>query len=162
MPGARAALPAGAAILLACAALAAAEIPRPGHFAGTTSQQGLDGRPAPVSIEISRGGRRLESLDITWFAPCDSGFSTLAQVTHAEGTLNRRGRFRGRGTYRSAEGNLKGTAYTATVSDRLVGRFVSRRRVRGAFRAVAVLRDPDGRPVSTCRTPRIGWGASRR
>jgi hypothetical protein len=160
--GARAAALLGVAVLLAWAAPASASIPRPGSFAGATSQTAPDGSPAPVRIEVTRGGRRLKSLDITWLAPCDRGFNTLGQVTHAKGGLDGRGRFAGGNSYRSAGGNLKGTQYTADIRDRLRGRFTSRARVRGTFRAVAVLRDAAGLEVSTCRSPLIRWTARRR
>ena len=153
-------LAAGAvAALLACAALAAAAIPRAGKFSGTTSQLYPDGSAGTVSIKVTHGGRRLRSFDITWLAACDSGFTTLSQGTHAEGTVTRGGKFGGRGSYFSDQGNLAGTQYTATVTDHIEGRFVGKRRAKGTFKARAVLRDAAGQPVSTCTTPVIRWRA---
>ena len=145
--------------LLVCAAVALATIPRPGRFSGATSQTYPDGRPGTVSIEMTRHGRRIRSFDITWLAPCDSGFTTLSQGTHAEGSVTSRGRFRGHGSYTSDQGNLVGTQYTATVSDRLNGKFVSRKNAKGTFQATAVLRDASGQPVSTCTSPTVAWQA---
>jgi len=115
-----------------------------------------------VKIKMTRQGLRLRSFDITWLAPCDSGFTTLSQGTHAEGSVSSRGKFRGRGNYVSDRGNLAGTQYTALVSDRLRGRFVSKTKAMGTFQATAVLRDAAGQPVSTCTSPTITWRAEHR
>jgi hypothetical protein len=152
---------AGGAILLSGAALAAAAIPRDGGFFGTTSQVFADGSPGTVAIKIAHHGRRLRSFDITWLAPCDSGFTPLSQGTHARGPVSGRGKFKGHGHYFSDQGNLAGTQYTATISDRLQGRFAAPGEARGTFQATAVLRDGGGHPVSTCTTPAISWQASR-
>jgi hypothetical protein len=108
------------------------------------------------------GGRTIQRFNITWLAGCDSGFTSLSQGTRAEGSLDRRGRFAGGGTYVSDAGNLAGTGYTATIRNRLRGRFVAERRAQGTFRATAVLRDAAGLPVSSCASPAIGWSAVRR
>jgi hypothetical protein len=152
----------GIATLLVCAAAAPAAIPRPGVFSGSTSQSYSDGSRGTVKIKMTRQGRRIRSFDITWLAPCDSGFTTLSQGTHAEGTVSSRGRFRGRGNYFSDRGNLAGTQYTAQVSDRLRGRFVNKTKAKGTFQATAVLRDAAGQPVSTCTSPSITWRAEHR
>jgi hypothetical protein len=152
----------GIAALLVCAAAAQAAIPRPGVFGGTTSQVYPDGSKGTVEIEMTRNGHRIRSFDITWLAPCDSGFTPLSQGTHAEGWVSSRGRFRGGGSYVSDRGNLAGTQFTARISDRLRGRFVSRTRARGTFQAIAVLRDAGGQQVSTCTTPRVAWRATHR
>jgi hypothetical protein len=114
-----------------------------------------------VRLQVSHHGRRLRSFDITWSATCDSGFTALVQGTHARGPLSRQGRFKGGGRYASAQGNLAGTQYTATVSDRLSGRVLSPGTARGSFEATAVLKDGGGQPVSTCASPRISWQAGR-
>ncbi len=152
----------GVATLLVFAVAAMAAIPQPGGFSGSTSQIYPDGSPGTVKIKMSRQGRRIRSFDITWLAPCDSGFTPLSQGTHAEGSVSSRGKFRGRGSYVSDRGNLVGTQYTAQVSDRLRGRFVSKIRARGTFQATAVLRDAGGQPVSTCTSPTINWRAEHR
>jgi hypothetical protein len=149
-------------VLLVVAASAAALTPRAGRYAGRTDQVYPDGSRGGVAIKMTRGGRRIKRFEITWLAACDNGFTALSQGTRAVGSLSRRGRFRGRDTYLSDRGNLAGTPYTATISDRLRGRFVSRRRARGSFRATAVIEDPGGRPVSSCATPPIRWRAGRR
>jgi hypothetical protein len=113
-------------------------------------------------MKLAVGGRELSEFNITWLAPCDSGFTELSQGTHAAGTVSNRGRFRGRGSYFSDTGNLAGTPYTATVSDRLRGRFVSRTKAEGSFRATAVIKDASGQPVSTCTSPTIRWQAKHR
>ena len=146
-------------MLLFCAAAPAA-IPQPGRFDGLTSQAYPDGSRGTVTLKMTGGGRTIQRFNITWLASCDSGFTTLSQGTRAEGSLDRRGRFKGGGTYISDAGNLAGTGYTATVQNRLRGRFVGKRRAQGTFRATAVLRDLTGQPVSTCASPAIRWGAS--
>jgi hypothetical protein len=151
----------GLAALLLIAASAAALAPRAGRYAGATDQGYPDGSHGTVAIEMTRGGRRIKHFEITWLAACDNGFTALAQGTRAVGSLSRRGGFRGRDTYFSDRGNLAGTPYTATISDRLRGRFVSRRRAKGSFRATAVIEDPGGRQVSSCATPPIRWSAKR-
>jgi hypothetical protein len=150
----------GVATLLVGAALAAAAIPRDGGLQGTTSQLFADGSAGRVAIGIARHGHRLRSFDITWLAPCDSGFTPLSQGTHARGPVSRRGKFKGHGRYFSDQGNLAGTQYTATISDRLQGRFIAPGKAKGSFQATAVLRDAGGRPVSTCTSPVISWRAS--
>jgi hypothetical protein len=152
----------GAVVLLACASSALAAIPQPGKFTGTTSQIYPDGSPGTVEMKMTRGGRRLKSFDIVWLAPCDSGFTTLSQGTHAVGSLSKRGSFEGSDTYVSTQGNLAGTPYTAMVTDHLHGWFASKAMAKGTFQATAVLRDPSGTPVSTCASPRISWSAKRR
>ena len=148
--------------LLVWAATAPATIPKPGRFSGTTAQTYPDGSLGTVEIRMTRHGRRIRSFDITWLAECDSGFIPLSQGTHAEGSVNGRGKFRGGGTYSSDQGNLAGTQYTAMVTDHLRGRFVSKTKAKGSFQATAVLRDAGGRPVSTCTSPIIGWRAGHR
>jgi hypothetical protein len=145
--------------LLLWAAAAPATIPKPGRFSGTTAQTYPDGSLGAVEIKMTRHGRRIHSFDITWLAECDNGFTPLSQGTHAEGSVTARGKFRGHGTYISDRGNLAGTQYTAMVTDRLRGRFVSRTKAKGTFQASAVLNDAAGRPVSTCTTPTIRWRA---
>jgi hypothetical protein len=148
-------------MLLTAATLAAAAVPRDGDLHGTTSQLFADGSPGTVAIKIGHHGRRLRSFDITWLAPCDSGFTPLSQGTHARGPVSGRGKFKGQGRYFSDQGNLAGTQYTATISDRLQGRSVAPGTMKGSFQATAVLRDAGGRPVSTCTSPAISWLASR-
>jgi hypothetical protein len=148
-------------MLLSGAALAAAAIPGDGGLHGTTSQLFADGSPGTVAIKIAHHGRRLRGFDITWLAPCDSGFTLLSQGTHARGPVSGRGKFKGHGRYFSDQGNLAGTQYTATISDRLQGRFVAPGRAKGSFQATAVLRDAGGHPVSTCTSPAISWLAGR-
>jgi len=150
-----------AATLLCCAAATAA-IPQPGRFGGDTSQAYPDGSRGTVTIRMTGSGRTIHAFNITWLAACDSGFNPLSQGTRAEGRLSRRGRFAGGGTYVSDGGNLAGTEYTATIRNRLRGRFLGRLRAEGTFRATAVLRDAAGRPVSTCASPAFSWSASRR
>jgi hypothetical protein len=150
---------AGLAVLLVLAAAAPAATPPDGSLHGTTSQTFADGSAGTVKLRVARQGRRLRGFDITWLAPCDSGFVPLAQGTHASGPLSR-GRFKGHGRYFSDGGNLAGTPYSATVTDRLRGRFVAPGRAKGTFRATAVLSDAAGQPVSTCSTPAISWRAS--
>lgn len=152
----------GLVALLVCASAALAAIPKPGRFTGTTDQAYPDGSLGTVAIKMTHGGRRIKGFEIAWLAACDSGFTTLSQGTHAQGSLSRRGKFRGHGSYFSNGGNLAGTQFTATIRDRLRGRFVSRRRAKGTFRASAILHDASGRQVSTCSTPRINWRAGRR
>lgn len=148
-------------MLLTGGALAAAAIPRDGGLRGMTSQLFADGSAGTVAVKISHHGHRLRSFDITWLAPCDNGFTPLSQGTHAKGPVNGRGRFKGHGRYFSDQGNLAGTQYTATIRDRLQGRFVTPGEAKGSFQATAVLRDGGGKPVSTCTSPSISWGASR-
>jgi hypothetical protein len=163
MGGIHRVLAGGVVALLAFASMAlATTIPHAGKFSGTTSQTYPDGSLGTIEIKMTQGGKRIRSLDITWLAPCDSGFTTLSQGTHAEGTVSSRGRFRGAGKYVSDQGNLAGTQYTAIVNDKLTGRFVSRTEAKGTFQATAVLRDAAGQPVSTCTSPRIGWRAEHR
>jgi hypothetical protein len=152
----------GAAALLVCAATAPATIPEPGKFEGTTSQTYPDGSLGTVRIKMTRHGKKIKSFDITWLAACDSGYAALSQGTHAEGSVTGRGKFRGRGTYFSDSGNLAGTQYTATVTDRLRGRFVSRTKAKGTFQATAVLQDAGGQQVSTCTSPTLIWRAKHR
>jgi hypothetical protein len=159
---ARRALIGALAGLLVWAATAPATIPKPGKFSGTTSQTYPDGSLGTISIKLTHHGRRIRSLDITWLADCDSGFTALSQGTHAEGSVSGRGKFHGHGTYFSDQGNLAGTQYTAMVTDRLRGRFVSRTKAKGTFQASAVLSDAGGQPVSTCTSPTISWRAKRR
>ncbi|MEK6250769.1 MAG: hypothetical protein AABM43_02290 [Actinomycetota bacterium] len=147
--------------LLVCSAVALATIPRPGKFSGATSQTYPDGSLGAVTIRMTHHGRRIRSFDITWLAPCDSGFTTLSQGTHAEGSVTSRGKFRGHGSYSSDKGNLIGTQYTATVTDKVRGRFVGRNKAKGTFQATAVLGDASGQPVSTCASPTITWRAKR-
>jgi hypothetical protein len=155
-------VPLCAAALLLCAAAALAGLPRSGGFTGTTSQVYPDGSRGTVTMKLAVQGRELSSFDITWLAPCDSGFTELSQGTHAAGTVSSRGRFRGHGSYFSAKGNLAGTPYSATISDRLRGRFVSTGRAKGSFQATAVIKDAGGQPVSTCTSPTIRWRARHR
>ena len=115
-----------------------------------------------MTIKLTHRGQRLRSFDITWLAPCDNGFTTLSQGTHAQGTVNAHGGFHGGGSYFSDRGNLAGTQYTATITDRLQGRFVARRRARGTFQATAVLKDAGGQQVSICTSPTIPWQARHR
>lgn len=158
---ARRALIGGLATLLVCSGVAMATIPRSGKFAGATSQTYPDGSLGTVSIRMTHHGRRIRSFDITWLAPCDSGFTTLSQGTHATGSVTSRGKFHGRGTYSSDQGNLIGTQYTATVTDSVSGKFVSENKAKGTFQATAVLRDAGGQPVSSCTSPTITWRANR-
>jgi hypothetical protein len=152
----------GVVVLLACATAALAAIPQPGKFSGTTSQTFPDGSLGTVEMKMTHGGRRLKSFDIDWLAPCDSGFTTLSQGTHAVGSLSKRGSFEGSDTYFSDGGNLAGTPYTAMVTDHLRGTFPGRKVAKGTFQATAVLRDRSGAPVSTCTSPRLSWTAKRR
>jgi hypothetical protein len=152
----------GVAGMLVFAAAAPAAIPQPGRFGGLTTQTYPDGSQGTVQIKVTGGGRTLKSFDITWLAPCDSGFTTLSQGTHAKGSISSRGKFKGSGSYFSDRGNLAGTQYTATISDRLRGRFVGERKAKGSFQATAVLRDASGQPVSTCTSPPIRWRAQHR
>ena len=108
---------------------------------------------------MTHHGRRIHSFDITWLAPCDSGFTTLSQGTHATGSVTSRGKFRGHGSYSSNKGNLEGTQYTATVTDAVSGRFVGKKKAKGTFQATAVLLDASGQAVSTCTSPTITWSA---
>jgi hypothetical protein len=139
--------------------VALATIPRSGKFGGATSQTYPDGSLGAVTIRMTHHGRRIRSFDIIWLAPCDGGFTTLSQGTHATGSVTSRGKFRGHGSYSSDKGNLIGTQYTATVTDKVSGRFVSKNKAKGAFQASAVLRDASGQPVSTCTSPTITWRA---
>jgi hypothetical protein len=148
--------------LLVWAATSAATIPKSGKFTGTTAQTFPDGSLGTISIKLTHHGRRIKSFAITWLAECDSGFTALSQGTHAEGSLSTRGKFHGHDTYFSDQGNLTGTQYTAMITDRLRGRFVSRTRAKGTFQASAVLSDAGGQPVSTCTSPTFGWRATRR
>ena len=148
-------------MLLLCCAVASAAIPQPGRFDGLTSQPYPDGSRGTVTITMTGGGQTIHRFNITWLAGCDNGFMALSQGTRAEGSLDRRGRFKGAGTYFSETGNLAGTGYTATIRNRLRGRFVGELRVRGTFRATAVMRDLNGQPVSTCASPVIRWSAAR-
>jgi hypothetical protein len=150
------------AVTLICCAAVTAAIPQPGRFAGQTSQAYSDGSNGTVTMRMGGGGRVIRRFNITWLAACDSGFTPLSQGTRAKGMLGSRGRFRGGGTYISDTGNLAGTGYTATIRNRLRGRFVGKRRAEGTFVATAVLRDAAGRPVSSCASPEIGWSAARR
>jgi hypothetical protein len=152
----------GAVALLAFAAAALATIPQPGRFSGSTSQTYPDGSLGTVKIKMTHAGQRIKSFDITWLAACDSGFSTLSQGTHAKGSLSSGGKFHGGGSYFSDQGNLTGTQYTAMVTDRLKGKFVSKTKARGTFQATAVLRDAGGQPVSTCTSPTLSWRAKHR
>jgi hypothetical protein len=152
----------GLAIVFACAAAGLAKIPIPGRFDGSTDQAYPDGSLGTVGIKMTHKGRRIESFDISWLAPCDSGFSTLSQGTHAQGTVTRKGKFHGSGTYESNQGNLVGTQYTATISDSLRGRFGGKRSAKGTFQATAVLHDASGQQVSTCTSPTIDWRAKHR
>ena len=157
-----------AVILAAVASLASAQqatqagvgaaIPD-GKIAVINTQAFPDGSQGIVTIKMTHHGHRIESFEITWLAPCDSGFTTLSQGTHAQGSVTRRGRFRGHGSYTSNMGNLAGTQYTATVSDRLGGIFVGKTKAKGAFQATAVLHDAGGQAVSTCTSPTITWRA---
>jgi hypothetical protein len=153
---------AAATMPFVCAATALATIPNPGQFSGTTSQLNPDGSSETVEIKMTHQGHKVRSFDIAWLAPCDNGFTTLFQGTHAEGSVTSRGKFHGHGTYFADQGNLQGTPYTATVTDRLKGRFVSKIRAKGTFEAVAILRDAGGQPVSTCTTPTVVWHAKHR
>jgi hypothetical protein len=151
----------GLATLLVFGGVSLATIPSPGEFGGATSQTYADGSLGTVSIRMTHHGHRIRSFDITWLAPCDSGFTTLSQGTHAEGSVTSRGKFRGHGSYSSDKGNLQGTQYTATVTDKVRGMFVSKRKAQGTFQATAVLRDAAGQLVSTCTSPTITWRAKR-
>jgi hypothetical protein len=162
MRRARPALIAGPAALLVCAATALATIPTPGKFSGTTSQLNPDGTQGTVEITMTQQGHKIKSFEIEWLAPCDSGFTTLSQGTHAEGSVTSRGKFHGHGTYLADKGNLQGTPYTATITDHLKGRFVSKIKAKGTFRATAVVRDAAGQPVSTCTSPTVVWHAKHR
>lgn len=162
MRGIRRGLTGGLLGLLVFAAAAPATIPQPGRFSGVTSQAYPDGSRGTVKIKMTKRGQRIRSFDITWLAPCDSGFTELSQGTHAEGSLSSRGRFHGGGTYFSDRGNLAGTQYTATITDRLTGRFVSETKAKGTFQATAVLRDASGQPVATCTSPKVTWRAKHR
>jgi hypothetical protein len=158
---ARRALIGGLVTLLVFSAVALATIPKPGKFSGATSQTNPDGSLGAVTINMTHHGRRIRSFDITWLAPCDSGFTTLSQGTHATGSVSSRGKFRGHGSYTSDKGNLEGTQYTATVTDKVSGKFVGKRKAKGTFQATAVLRDASGQPVSTCTSPTVTWRAKR-
>jgi hypothetical protein len=149
----------GVAILLAFTNLASAKVPWPGRFDGSTDQAYPNGGFGTVTIKMTQKGRRIEGFDITWLAPCDSGFSTLSQGTHAEGSVTRKGKFRGSGSYQSDQGNLAGTQYTATITDSLRGRFTGKGAGKGTFQATAVLHDASGKQVSTCTSPPIRWKA---
>jgi len=148
-------------MLLGFSGVALATIPKPGRFSGATSQTYPDGSLGAVTIKMTHHGRRIRSFDITWLAPCDSGFTTLSQGTHAKGSVTSRGKFHGRGTYSSDQGNLIGTRYTATVTDSVSGKFVSKRKAKGTFQATAVLLDASGQAVSTCTSPTITWSVKR-
>jgi hypothetical protein len=152
----------GLAILLACAAVGWAKIPTPGRFDGSTDQAYPGGGFGTVGIKMTKKGRRIDGFDITWLAPCDSGFSTLSQGTHAAGSVTSKGKFHGSGTYDSDQGNLAGTQYTATVTNTLSGRFTGKRAAKGTFQATAVLHDAAGQQVSTCSSPPIHWHAKHR
>jgi hypothetical protein len=158
---ARRALIGGLVTLLVFSAVALATIPKPGKFSGATSQTNPDGSLGAVTINMTHHGRRIRSFDITWLAPCDGDFTTLSQGTHATGSVTSRGKFRGHGSYTSDKGNLEGTQYTATVTDKVSGKFVGKRRAKGTFQATAVLRDASGQPVSTCTSPTVTWRAKR-
>ena len=146
-------------MLLGFCGVALATIPKPGKFSGATSQTNPDGSLGAVTIKMTHHGRRIHSFDITWLAPCDGGFTTLSQGTHATGSLTSRGKFRGHGSYSSNQGNLEGTQYTATITDAVSGRFVGKKKAKGTFQATAVLMDASGQAVSTCTSPTITWSA---
>ena len=90
---------AGLAVLLVLAAAAPAATPPDGslqrHDFADLPQTAA---PGTVELRVARQGRRLRGFDITWLAPCDSGFEPLAQGTHASGPLSK-GRFKGHGRY---------------------------------------------------------------
>lgn len=140
---------------------ALAAIPGPGTFSGRTSQVAPNGSAAKVTIKTARD-RKVKSLSIDWLSTCDNGYPNLVQTTHASGTLTRSGAFHGDGTYSSNSGNLSGTQYTASITDHLKGRFVTKRKARGTFQATAKVMDASGRQVSTCTTPLITWTATLR
>jgi hypothetical protein len=146
-------------MLLGFSGVALATFPKPGKFGGATSQSYPDGSLGAVTIKMTHHGRRIRSFDITWLAPCDGGFTTLSQGTHATGSVTSRGKFRGHGSYSSNKGNLAGTQYTATITDAVSGRFLGKKKAKGTFQATAVLLDASGRAVSTCTSPTITWSA---
>ncbi len=148
-----------ALLALLVAASASAAVPEKGKWTGTTSQANPDGSAVPVEIKVTHGGENVKRFTIGWNAPCDSGFTTLVQATRAEGPVSSRGKFHGKGTYKSTSGNLAGTQYSAQVTSKVRGRFTGKRRAKGTFRATAVLFDASGAPVSTCTSSIVRWHA---
>lgn len=144
------------------AAVAFAAVPTAGLFEGTTSQAALEGGKPGVRIAVVQHGHRVKRFEIDWYATCDNGKPNLVQSTFASGALPSSGKFHGNGNYEADEGNLEGTEYTATIADQLRGTFVSAKRAKGTFKAVASVHDASGALVSTCRTPLIRWSAKHR
>jgi hypothetical protein len=137
-------------------------------FAGDSAPGG--GYPLALSARLERGGRRLGSFLITWATQscplAGGGRGFLAAPTKVpRAAINRKGRFRERGSHRvrTSRGNLLVVRYT------LAGRveeFRSRGRRRdllsGVFTVSADLREQDGSyRIRDCPTDPILFEAER-
>jgi len=113
-----------------------------------------DGRP--LSIRLSRDGRRLKSFFINFLITCDSRTFSLS-LNHLGVAVRRDGSFSKRG--------LSGIPLKLAGGATASGRFLLRgklgaRRASGRYRAVGTLRQSDGSEAS-CDTGAVRWTARR-
>jgi len=135
-----------AAALLAPAVVASAAKPaRP--YSGTTS---ID---THVGFRLSAG--QVRGFAIAYVAPCDDG-ETLRGTFRFKPAKVTDGRFVVKGPSSGALADGRTTASQL----RLGGRFTGRR-ARGAFSITTQLARLDGQGVTTCRSCRVTWKASR-
>ena len=134
-----------AAALLAPAVTSAAKPARP--YSGTTS---ID---TDVGFRLSAG--QVRGFAIGYVAPCDDG-ETLRGTFRFKPAKVTDGRFAVKGPSSGALADGRTTASQL----RLGGRFAGRR-ARGAFYITTQLARLDGQGVTTCRSGRVTWKASR-
>jgi hypothetical protein len=117
-------------------------------YAGLTS----DGRP--VVVQRSRDGRRVDSLWVSWSAPCQGGGGFSIGEGLVRFPVSRRGSF---GDAFSDDLKLD-VGGTRTFAYDLSGD-VGASRASGTFRVQVADKDPAGATTDTCDTTLLSWSA---
>lgn len=117
-------------------------------FAGLTS----DGRP--IVVERSRDGRMLDSLWVSWFAPCQSGGAWGIGEQLLRFRVSRTGRFGEPFTddVQPPEGGTRVFAY-------LLRGLARTTRLSGTFRVEVTDKDAAGATTDSCDTTLLSWSA---
>ena len=125
-------------LVVALVVPATAARPRAGSFSGSTDQ----GRS--IVLQVTRGGGKVKGLEVGYRGTCENGSGIVGTMT-----------FTGRYT-------VTGGFFTARLRKSVVrGEFTRRGRARGTLVWRSGYVDPvTGRSVS-CRSPQVGWTATR-
>jgi hypothetical protein len=147
-----------AVLVLAAAGTALAAQPEPGgEYKGEVSD--CEGFCATVDLRVTHSGKRVKVRIDNWAATCESGAEfggnnvyTGSTVATKSRRIDRHGRFSVAGAYTenppAGYGGPAGTS--ARIAFKLRGRFSSRRKAKGFFKAKVVLTDSSGTVRDRC------------